>query len=174
MDAYIIIGDANARKSSTMRCLTGCFNRSNRDIEIAPLAPNSTTSAKVIQVYARVSSLQETDKGILPWEFEQEVLDRVKSHGHLDAVAFCLWSTAQVWHRPPGQNGGTITCPPASGYIQYLQNTTTNFNWRIAAVAVLGNPNIVATYPNSVHFPRSPAQPINVTAQDVRRHFNWT
>ena len=35
-DVFVIIGNPNTRKSSVVRCLTGCFNRSLRDIETLP------------------------------------------------------------------------------------------------------------------------------------------
>ena len=34
MNAYLVVGDANTRKSSVLRSLTGCFNRSNREIAL--------------------------------------------------------------------------------------------------------------------------------------------
>ena len=37
MDAYILIGNANTRKTSVTRSLTGCFNRSVRDIQLQSL-----------------------------------------------------------------------------------------------------------------------------------------
>ena len=53
MDAYIVIGNANTRKASVLRSLTGCFNRSVR--EILPL-----DAAAPLRLYARVGSLQDT------------------------------------------------------------------------------------------------------------------
>ena len=53
MDAYIVIGNPNTRKASLVRCLTGCFNRSVRDIQ--PLGGRTP-----LRLYARVGSLQDT------------------------------------------------------------------------------------------------------------------
>ena len=53
MDAYILIGNLNTRKSSVVRGLTGCFNRSVRDI--VPVGGKNA-----LRLYARVGALQET------------------------------------------------------------------------------------------------------------------
>ncbi|MEZ5452412.1 MAG: hypothetical protein R3E93_06265 [Thiothrix sp.] len=37
MKAYIIIGKPNTRKSSTLRCLAGCFGKTRRDIALLDL-----------------------------------------------------------------------------------------------------------------------------------------
>ena len=34
MDAYILIGNANTRKTAVVRSLSGCFNRSVREIQL--------------------------------------------------------------------------------------------------------------------------------------------
>ncbi len=171
MDAYILVGDEEVRKSSVLRSLTGCYNENTRDIEIAsPI--NSTSPTKVLRVYARVSSLQE--KGLTESEFEDLVSDWVAKNGKIDSVVFCLWSKSRTWTRKsPSGKRVQITGPTASGYIKYLQSTAAKFKWKIVKVAVLGNPSVSATYPNQANFPLSKSNPINVTAQDVRRHFNW-
>ena len=54
MDAYLIIGNPNTRKASLVRSLTGCFNRSVRDILIQ--------GAKTpVRFYARVGTLHVLD-----------------------------------------------------------------------------------------------------------------
>ena len=53
MDAYIVIGNPNTRKSSVVRSLTGCFNRSIRDI----LLVGDKTA---LRLYARVGCVQDT------------------------------------------------------------------------------------------------------------------
>ena len=53
MDAYVLIGNAHTRKASVLRSLTGCFNRSVR--EILPLDASAP-----LRLYARVGSLQDT------------------------------------------------------------------------------------------------------------------
>jgi hypothetical protein len=34
MDVYLLVGNPRTRKSSLIRCLSGCFNRNVRDIQL--------------------------------------------------------------------------------------------------------------------------------------------
>ena len=51
-NAYIIIGNKNTRKSSVIRCLTGCYNRGTVEIKLK--------NDKIIDMYVLISSLQES------------------------------------------------------------------------------------------------------------------
>lgn len=53
MGTYLIIGNSNTRKASLIRSLTGCFNRSVRDILIQG-------ARSPMRCYARVGALQDT------------------------------------------------------------------------------------------------------------------
>lgn len=65
---HIIIGDANTRKSSLLRCLTGVGGgNASRYMDVAQ------TSGKVMQVYCVLSALQENYKPLLPTEFIEHV-----------------------------------------------------------------------------------------------------
>ena len=64
MDLYLIVGNPHTRRASVVRSLTGCFNRSVRDIEL--LSGKAT-----LKLYARVGSLQETKTR--PQDFVTEV-----------------------------------------------------------------------------------------------------
>lgn len=146
MDAYVIIGDANTRKSSVMRSLTGCFNRSVRQIETR----NSTT----LDVYARVSSLQESETE--PSAFLQEVLKTGQQ-----CVVLCLWPQANPLN--PSKY------PDAHAYLSAFSAA----GWQFRSCAILGNSGISPAIPNVARFPNVLQQPINVTAQAVRTHFGW-
>ena len=76
MDAYIVIGNPNTRKASVVRSLTGCFNRSVRDIQ--PLDGKTA-----LRLYARVGALQDSNAG--PQDFVAEV-----ARMRCDAVLCCL------------------------------------------------------------------------------------
>jgi hypothetical protein len=67
MDAYLIIGNPNTRKASLVRSLTGCFNRSVRDI----LIQGSKTP---LRFYARVGALQDTRTTVEDFAAEVGVL----------------------------------------------------------------------------------------------------
>lgn len=146
MDAYVIVGDANTRKSSVLRSLTGCFNRSNRDVILA--------GGNVLQIYARVSSLQESKTE--PQDFINEVLATGQS-----SVIFCLW--------PHANPKDPALYPNAHSYISAF----TQAGWRFQASAVLGASTFQPATPRPAYFSGVPSQPINLAAQAVRQHFGW-
>ena len=84
MDAYIVIGNPNTRKASLVRSLTGCFNRSVRDIQ--PLG-----GKPVLRLYARVGALQDTKCGTA--DFLAEV-----ARARCGAVLCCLAPSAHPDH----------------------------------------------------------------------------
>ena len=146
MDAYLIVGEANTRKSSVLRSLTGCFNRSNRDILL--------TNGKKLAIYARVASLQESKT--TPTAFIIEALATGQS-----TVIFCLW---------PGPNPLNPTSfPDAAAYVQAFQQA----GWLFKAGAVLGGTPYRPATPRVANFSQVPLQPINVAASAVRSHFRW-
>jgi hypothetical protein len=146
MDAYVIVGDANTRKSSVLRSLTGCFNRSIRDIILL----NETA----IKIYARVSSLQ--DSKTEPRDFITEVQKTGQKN-----VIFCLW--------PHANPNDSVLYPDASEYIA----TFVKVDWRFQASAVLGSSTFRPATQRSAHFTESLIKPINLTAQAVCQHFWW-
>jgi hypothetical protein len=147
MDAYILIGNANTRKTSVVRSLTGCFNRSVREIQLQG-------SQRPQRFYARVGTLQVTRTTID--EFLQEV-----SRSRCEAVVFCLSPTAH--------NTDKETFPDAQTYVAALRER----GWRIKGVAVLGQDGGGVRAPNLRQYILAPTQPINVTARDVRAQFGW-
>ena len=80
MDAYLIIGNSNARKASLVRSLTGCFNRNVRDILIQG-------SKAPVRFYARIGALQDTRTSV--GDFVAEV-----GRARCQAVLFCLFGWA--------------------------------------------------------------------------------
>ena len=147
MDAYVVIGNPHTRKSSLVRCLTGCFNRSARDIQPADGRP-------VLRLYARVGALQDTRTR--PEDFVAETL-----RSRCAAVLYCLAPTANPQH--PG------LYPDASSYLAHFEAT----GWRLRSIAVLGQNAGGVRSPLLRQFPLATTAPINVTAQAVRAHFGW-
>jgi hypothetical protein len=147
MDAYIVIGNPNTRKASVVRSLTGCFNRSVRDI--LPLGAKTP-----LRLYARVGSLQDTKAG--PEDFVAEV-----ARARCNAVLCCLAPTANPDHAE--------RCPDAPAYLAAFKTA----GWRIRAIAVLGQTGGGVRSPNLLQFPQAPVAPINQTARAVRAHFAW-
>ena len=111
MDAYLLIGNANTRKTSVIRSLTGCFNRSVRDIQLQ--------SGKPVRFYARVGALQNTRTTLD--DFVQEV-----NRSRCQAVLFALL--------PNAVHTDLMGYPDAQTYVAGLRER----GWRIKGVAVLG------------------------------------
>lgn len=147
MDAYIIIGNSNTRKASLVRSLTGCFNRSVRDIQLQD-------GKKAQRFYARVGTLQETRTTV-----EQFVAEVARAR--CEAVLFCL---------SPGANRtDLLEYPAAEAYVAAVREQ----GWRIKGVAVLGQNSGGVRAPNLRQYTQAPAAPVNVTARDVRAQFGW-
>jgi hypothetical protein len=147
MDAYVVIGNPHTRKSTLVRCLTGCFNRSVRDIQPADGRP-------VLRLYARVGALQETRTR--PEDFVAEV-----QRSRCTAVLCCLAPTANL--QQPS------LYPDASSYLADFEAA----GWRLRSIAVLGQNGGGLRSPLLRQFPLATTAPINVTAQAVRAHFGW-
>jgi hypothetical protein len=147
MDAYILIGNPNTRKASLVRSLSGCFNRSVRDILLQ--------GAKVpVRVYARVGTLQDTRTAAQ--DFLLEVADK-----RCTAVLCCL-SPSPRPHEPD-------LYPDAQAYLSEFKAS----GWRIRSIAVLGQNAGGVRSPQLQQFIQAGIAPINVTAQAVRAHFGW-
>jgi hypothetical protein len=147
MDAYIVIGNPNTRKASLVRSLTGCFNRSVRDIQ--PLG-----GKPLLRLYARVGALQDGKTG--PGDFIAEA-----GRARCNAVLCCLAPGANLDHAE--------RYPDAQTYLAAFKQT----GWRIRAIAVLGQNGGGVRSPNLLTFPQAPVAPINHTARAVRAHFGW-
>lgn len=147
MDAYLIVGNTRTRKSSIVRCLSGCFNRSLRDIQLAE-------GGTPLRLYARAGAAQETRK--TPDEFMAEV-----PGNRCTAVLCCLLPTALPIEPE--------LYPDARAYVQRFEAA----GWRIRAIAVLGQNSGGLRGPMLRQFPLAPTAPINLTASEVRDFFGW-
>ena len=147
MDAYLIIGNPNTRKASLVRSLTGCFNRSVRDILIqGAKAP--------VRFYARIGTLQDTKTTVEA--FVAEV-----GRARCQAVICCLL--------PSTHQDSSADAPDAQAYVEGFRAV----GWRIKAVAVLGQNGGGVRASNLRQYPQAPTAPINVTAREVRAQFGW-
>jgi hypothetical protein len=147
MDVYLVIGNTNTRKATLVRSLTGCFNRSVRDIALRD-------SGQVVRVYARVGALQETKT--TPDDLVAEV-----QRARCQAVLCCL---------SPGPHATyPALYPDAPTYIGRFQSA----GWRIHAMAVLGQNAGGVKSPNLRQFPLAPTAPVNVTSRALLDHFGW-
>lgn len=150
MDAYVIIGDANSFKSSTVRSLTGCRVRGVREI----LHPGGG----VVETFVQISSLQEGNNPITSNAFIQEV-----GQSGAKAVIFPLRA---LMHRGRAD---------ANSYIQDFINS----GWQVIRVAVLHSPGFTLTVPLSPgvvdSYPAglTPRYYANELASQVRQNFGW-
>jgi hypothetical protein len=147
MDLYLIVGNSNTRRASVVRSLTGCFNRSVRDIELV-------SGKATLKLYARVGSLQETKTR--PQDFLSEVLAT-----RCNAVLCCV--------APSAQPSTPALYPSAEAYLEYFKEQS----WQVRGVAVLGQNGGGLKLHTLKQFPQSGTAPINVTAAAVRKHFGW-
>jgi len=144
--AYLLIGGPHTRKSTLLRCLTGCFNRSVRDIELL--------RGGAVRLYARVSALQESRTE--PSQFIDEVQRSRCTH-----VALSLL--------PESNPLDPLRYPDAERYIEAFQSA----GWQIEKVAVLGAHPVQPKIPGVARISNVLTQPVNATAQQVRSHFGW-
>lgn len=147
MDLYVVIGNPHTRKSSLVRSLTGCFNRSVRDI--LPVGAKTP-----LRLYARVGSLQDTKTR--PADFRAEV-----EKTRCTAVLCCL--------APSANPNDPALYPDATAYLAQFRAE----GWHVRAIAVLGQNAGGVRSAVLRQFPLAPTAPINVTVQAVRDHFGW-
>lgn len=147
MDLFVIVGNPHTRKSSVMRSLTGCFNRSLRDIQPADgRAP--------LRLYVRVGALQES-------RCTAEDLAGEAQRRRAQAVLCALW--------PSAHPHDALRWPAAADYLDAFAA----LGWRLRAVAALGQNAGGLRGAQVMAFPLAPTQPLNVTAHGVRQFFGW-
>ena len=146
---YAIIGDANTRKSSTARALTGVGQKKKVDIE---------SMAGTLPAFVQISALQES--AIAPNEF----INHMTTDGHLNAV---------VTLRDAPLSKGGHTFPSGSAYLREFINA----GWRIQQVVVLGAPRLAhalpAGTPGPMYVPGSRSTPTNKIASQIRQSWAW-
>ena len=143
---YIIMGNGNSGKSRTIRALTGISRMRDTGYQIG-------TQIGDINVYVRVSSLQESD--ISPQDFIREV-----QNGNYQNVLVGLWIN-QGNGQPNGVN-----------YIQEFLNA----GWNINQIVILGANN-VPNLPQNTSQPNpilnSRTLPSNTIASYIRNWWQW-
>jgi len=157
---HIVIGDANTRKSSLIRCLTGYgggAGANEKDIAL--------TNGSVITVYCKPSALQEKAAG-----------------GPFDPAAFITFiqnlqqsPTDIIFSLRVSASGG---CPQAAAYLSAF---TIQPGWQIANMALLGNSahavqailQPLAGNARVVSVRNGRNQPTNLSAQQVRQVWGW-
>lgn len=157
---HIIIGDADTRKSSLMRCLTGVSGgrSANQNMDIA------LTNGTIIRVHCTTSALQESLNPRTPAQFIAEVQG-------MSPAPTDIAITLRVRARGSARTGGPY--PNATTYLSAFSQV----NWPVANVALLGSAACalqpLAAGPNIAVVPNSPYRPTNETAAQVRQVWGW-
>lgn len=147
MQAFVLIGHSNNRKASLLRCLTGCFSRSVRDIALQ--------RGGTERCYARVMALQASST--CPQDFIAEV-----ERSRCQTTAFPLWPEAHPQHPDD--------LPDAAAYVARLRAA----GWEVPKAVVLGaHPVRLGEGTEVLVIPQVRQQPVNLTAQRVRQFFGW-
>jgi hypothetical protein len=145
---YAILGDANTRKSSTTRSLTGVARRKCITVE---------TAAGNLEVFVQISSLQESK--IMPDDFVTEM-----TSGGYENILVTLWISQRV------TSDGVY--PRGVDYLQALIAA----GWTIGHIVVLGAPilsDVPAGTPSPRFVPNSRTTPVNQIAAQVRGWWGW-
>jgi hypothetical protein len=149
-NVYVILGDSNARKSSTMRALTGVRQESDY-WEMA------TRSGGVDIFYIRTMSLQEA--GITPQVFVKKINQLVVSN---------VFISLRI---KPLKKAGKIYAAGAD-YLDAFKRA----KWNIKTLFVLGDPALPPRLPTGIRanlISKSRTRPANEIASTIRGVWNW-
>jgi hypothetical protein len=144
-EVYAVIGEANTRKSSTVRCLTGVSQR--RLVTVM-------TATGPIDIFVQIQALQEAT--ISPAAF-------------IGSVANANYPRVLVPLRDTGFNGQ----PPGADYIAQFMGAGWPIHQIVVLGA--GNPShpLPAGTPNANFVPGSANAPVNQTAAQIRGWWGW-
>ena len=143
---FIIMGDRDTRKSSTIRNLTGAYNRKLYQVE--------TIQGNIIDIFIQVSSLQESR--ISPQEFLQEM-----NRENYQNILLSLWISE-------GNNQ-----PNGLTYIQHFINANWSIH-EIVILGINNLPyQLPQNCPNPNFISNSKIIPANTIASKIRRWWQW-
>jgi hypothetical protein len=159
-NVYVILGEADARKSSTIRALTG----------VGQLQPGWSVATTLplgdIWVYVQIRSLQE-EADITPDEFIKIITEhneyRDKKTPKWDPVTNILI---------PLRISSCPNCPDGAGYLQHFAEA----GWNIRQIVVLGATTLPAGLPAGVPthlISDSSSRPANWIASQIRGWWSW-
>jgi hypothetical protein len=145
----IIMGQGDSRKSSTIRALTGAFQRGCYDI---------ATNENIIKVYVQIRALQEA-------EIEsKDFISDINSKKFINVI-LSLRIESLIINGREFLDGKT--------YIRDFINA----NWDIRNIFVLGRKKLPYDLPSQCpvpkFFPKSETTPANKIASDIRGILNW-
>lgn len=155
---YLILGAANTRKSSLVRCLIGTGNPATQ-VEVR------TVAGIDFRIRGLIGAAQE--RGLLPADWVNE-LDRQE---HWDGAFPCVRNVIATLRYDSELVRG-VRCPPGEEYVDVLINA----GWHVKVIVTLGSPARdwvrVSGLPN-IAIPNSASVPSNAIAASVRGALGW-
>ncbi|NIA11973.1 MAG: hypothetical protein GWP10_20195 [Nitrospiraceae bacterium] len=146
INAFIIMGNENSRKSSTIRALTGAYNKGIYKV---------ATRSGNINIFVQISSLQESK--LSPTEF----INSIKNQ-EVQNVLVPLWISEKNNNFPSGCN-----------YIHDFQGANWNIKGRVV-LGTRNLPCELPTNVIQPEFiPNSTILPANEIASKIRNWWNW-
>jgi hypothetical protein len=145
VEVYLILGDHNVRKSSTVRALTGIGNRGTR---------TGATITGNIDVYIEVRALQENN--IQPSDFTQQVVPASGCQYVLVPLRI-----QQVNNLPSGND-----------YIQHFITAGWTMQ-QVVVLGMAFIPPLPGGAPNPNFIPQAPMTPANNIASQIRGWWGW-
>ena len=149
---HVIVGDANTRKSSLLRCLTGVVGGRSAN----QLMDVLLSSGSIVQVFCTTSALQESLDPKQPQRFIADVLA-------MKPVPTDVAITLRLKNR--------ASYPAATAYFAAFASA----GWSVSSVALLGSASStpVPVGARAVSIPASMTQPTNESAASVRKVWGW-
>jgi hypothetical protein len=154
INVYVILGEANMRKSSVMRCLSGAGVQNVYKIQ--------HLNGSIRDTFVRFTSLQEAN--ITESEFVTYVTQNVKKH--YDDIFICLRVNGLIDNKSKRQ------LSPAEDYINYFKS----IGWNIIEIVDFQDTNNIATLGNitpTLTLINTHKDTTNYTASLVRNQFKW-
>jgi hypothetical protein len=157
-NVYAILGEADTRKSSTVRALTGAGQLQPGWI-VATTLPLGN-----IEVYVQIRSLQE-EKGITPKDF----INIIGKHNEYRAKQTPKWNPVTNILIPL-RISAFNNCPAGTDYLQHFASVGWNI---IRPIVVLGAAALPTAFPAHHPIPNSASTPANGIASQIRPLWLW-
>ena len=155
---YLILGAANTRKSSLVRCLIGTDNPATQ-VEVR------TVTGLDFRIRGLIGAGQE--RGLMPQDWVREIEGHEHWYGAFPSVCNII---ATLRYGAESVRG--VMCPPGEEYVDVLIKA----GWHVKAIVSLGEPARdwvrVSGLPN-IAIPHSASMPSNAIAASVRGALGW-
>lgn len=142
-DVWVILGDAQARKSSTIRALTGVYNSAEQDIQ--------STTRRLSMVWVQVPSLQEAKISRTAFQIKQGSRNYILLNLRINSMTIY---------------------PDGLAYIQYFISQNWNIQ-EVVVMGRNTLPYTLPAGVPTHFIPNSSTTPANENAHDIRQQWGW-